>query len=392
MASLTDDEDLVVEILARLPVKSLMRFKCVSKPWCVLISQSHFVKKHRSFADRGITKTSSRLIFFTQSPTFVELDDLESPRDGPVAPSKLGLPVITLDPEVIAIKLVGSCDGLICLELNHNVIIIWNPCTRESNLFPQPRVDCCSRFYGFGYDSTIHDHKVILAGYPLVECEHELPKFSSKPIIQVFALKSASWEVYEVECEIIKGLVGRGHASNGALHWLEFESSVFRGGSKIVAFDLHEETFEVIPLPFGRIAADFRGIWSGFHGFMTFQNRLCVYSGAYDPYPVRIHMLKEYGDKKSWTEVMKIDSNYVSGLSARLVYLRPLCFMENGEILMDKVEDGPQLALYNPVGETFRNVLDGHMHLNFDSIICSETLVSPATGIGEENDAALPST
>ena len=37
-------DDIVVDILSRLPVKSLYRFKCLCKFWCNLMSDSHLVK------------------------------------------------------------------------------------------------------------------------------------------------------------------------------------------------------------------------------------------------------------------------------------------------------------------------------------------------------------
>ena len=44
--SYTIPNDLVEEILSRLPVKSLMRFKCISKAWHTLISSHQFAKSH----------------------------------------------------------------------------------------------------------------------------------------------------------------------------------------------------------------------------------------------------------------------------------------------------------------------------------------------------------
>ena len=38
--------ELIVDILSRLPVKTLCRFKCVLKPWRSLISDPDFVKTH----------------------------------------------------------------------------------------------------------------------------------------------------------------------------------------------------------------------------------------------------------------------------------------------------------------------------------------------------------
>ncbi|KAK4737218.1 hypothetical protein R3W88_000915 [Solanum pinnatisectum] len=39
-------EDLVVDILLRLPLKTLARFKCVCKHWCAFIKSMNFIEKH----------------------------------------------------------------------------------------------------------------------------------------------------------------------------------------------------------------------------------------------------------------------------------------------------------------------------------------------------------
>ncbi|KAI3951233.1 hypothetical protein MKW92_050425, partial [Papaver armeniacum] len=44
----TFDEMVLCDILSRLPVKSLMRFKCVSKSWCSLIKDPYFIDLHFS--------------------------------------------------------------------------------------------------------------------------------------------------------------------------------------------------------------------------------------------------------------------------------------------------------------------------------------------------------
>ncbi|KAG5574051.1 hypothetical protein H5410_063817 [Solanum commersonii] len=42
------EEDIITEILSRLPVKSLFRFKCVIRSWMTLISKPYFVMKHHN--------------------------------------------------------------------------------------------------------------------------------------------------------------------------------------------------------------------------------------------------------------------------------------------------------------------------------------------------------
>ncbi|KAK4727087.1 hypothetical protein R3W88_032004 [Solanum pinnatisectum] len=43
-------EDLIREILLKLPVKALLRFKCVCKNWYTLIKNPCFIREHLNFS------------------------------------------------------------------------------------------------------------------------------------------------------------------------------------------------------------------------------------------------------------------------------------------------------------------------------------------------------
>ncbi|KAF3637817.1 hypothetical protein FXO38_23544 [Capsicum annuum] len=55
------NEEIVVDILSRLPVRSLLRFKCVSKIWMALISEPYFTMKHLKLAKNN--QNSPKILF-----------------------------------------------------------------------------------------------------------------------------------------------------------------------------------------------------------------------------------------------------------------------------------------------------------------------------------------
>lgn len=86
-----------------------------------------------------------------------------------------------LDVPVVLEIIVGSCNGLICLA-GCGGVFLWNPCTGEASKLPKQAFIAYwdHMFYGFGYDSSTEDYKVILGS-----------KSTTK--IDVFALKKGSW-------------------------------------------------------------------------------------------------------------------------------------------------------------------------------------------------------
>ncbi|XP_042988349.1 F-box/kelch-repeat protein At3g06240-like [Carya illinoinensis] len=202
-------EEVVVEILLRLPVKSLVRFRCVSKRWLSLISDPRLAKSQFKRAADHI----QRLLF----PTPFGLGSLEvdAPFGDGSALRELFVPFKQPD---LRLNLLGSCDGLVfASHYDHKDFYIWNPSTGEHRKLPDPGISPHpdnEYMYGFGYDSSIDDYKVIVIAFlPPRPCP---------------------------------GYVGA--LCGGAVHWL---GGVFRPGPNlaILAFDLAEEKFRQVPMP-----------------------------------------------------------------------------------------------------------------------------------------------
>ncbi|XP_004309903.1 PREDICTED: F-box protein At1g67130-like [Fragaria vesca subsp. vesca] len=89
------DCEIISEILARLPVKSVVRFRCASKWWSALISDPYFTKKLLSYSKEGITENTSRLLYSLDPPQSLDyeaLKDLKDHSDGSFANRVLDFP------------------------------------------------------------------------------------------------------------------------------------------------------------------------------------------------------------------------------------------------------------------------------------------------------------
>ncbi|XP_004307699.1 PREDICTED: F-box/kelch-repeat protein At3g06240-like [Fragaria vesca subsp. vesca] len=376
------DNDAIVSILSKLPVKSLIRFRCVCKSWCALISDPSFARMHLS----SMNTKSFKLLLGTSPLRSVDYEPLFKYIGGHVERTReLDYPVMI---PTSSSKFFGSFNGLICLALDYDNIILWNPCTGDSKLLPKPATffhnNNESSFYGFGYDSTTKDYKVVGGS-------------SNHNTVEVFALKTGSWKIHRDINRHVR-LNGQGCLLNEALHWVHVDLRSNGSDSiivlQIVSFDLVEETLQVMmpfphPFPVNQYYIHNRLNFSA--GIGTMANCLTLYMiSRHDG--VSIWMMKEYGVKESWIEVIRIP---LEVLPTKVLSWRPLCISENGEVLIKCCKNS--LALYDPKKKTFMSSFETHVEYWFESttyisdhisdqreaITYLETLVSPQTG----NDA-----
>ncbi|XP_021736520.1 F-box protein At3g07870-like [Chenopodium quinoa] len=160
-------DDVIVEmILPRLPVKPLIRFKCVSKFWLTTLSSNKFAKTHLNISSLSNTKSliykeincyrrhNGRFLSFDECNNMKEFVNLEDRYNGP-----------RYGPTPRATRIVGSCNGVLCLfDSDLFEFVLWNPVTNhyhlagglELNYVPNDDVTSV----GFGYISSIDDYKI----------------------------------------------------------------------------------------------------------------------------------------------------------------------------------------------------------------------------------------
>ncbi|GLT95749.1 hypothetical protein SLE2022_134130 [Rubroshorea leprosula] len=235
--------ELVTDILLRLPVRSLLRFRCLSTSLCTEIDSPYFIKNH---LNRSIQMgTRQKLTVFNED--FMDTTDFYTADidDDLKAASLLNNPLKS--PHHCTL-ICGSCNGLILLGMilkpflgvflgaNLNMdLAIWNPFTRRYKKLPLCPVQTLPWYkqflsFGLGYDSALDDYKVIMISH-VEESNHD--SFQ----VWVFSLKSNSWrrsrDVLPGEENCTRLVVG--YFANGGLHW--------NSKNDILGFDLANEVF-----------------------------------------------------------------------------------------------------------------------------------------------------
>ena len=191
--------ELITDILCRLPVKSLMKFKCVCKPWNSLISDRKFARKHFRMS--------------TMNPNLILTSKNYSPPEvsHPVYPLRSIFANVTTDAKQIKFPLnspsnfhhsiggiIGSCDGILCFaakdsENRYIQFVLWNPATRKYNILPSLGTSKNrATVYGFGYDRFADNYKVVAVfGY---RCDSS-PDYITQ--LKVHTLGTNSWRLID---------------------------------------------------------------------------------------------------------------------------------------------------------------------------------------------------
>ncbi|KAG5573027.1 hypothetical protein H5410_062793 [Solanum commersonii] len=169
-------EEIIVDILIRLSVPSLFRFKCASKFWKSLISDQYFKAKHYNYAKNNIKILITGLIPEADISYYYSSLSSSQPLQNLCSPS-------THKPCDYIILCCCNCLALLwCPRGDH---LPWNPSTNES--IQLPNHETTSLFgstYELGYDSISDNYKILR-----IEHMGNGPGRPSK----ILALKSDSW-------------------------------------------------------------------------------------------------------------------------------------------------------------------------------------------------------
>ncbi|GJX41480.1 F-box domain containing protein [Tanacetum coccineum] len=352
--------DILIDILLRLPTKSLGQLKSVCKNWSSFISSASFVKLHHHRAIYDTNTNHSRVyIRSTHSDHSVNFESpscYEGADDDDEAQAIVSLNNPT-EKEMVGEKSLGACYGLVYFVCYGDCILLWNPTTQETRLIPDPPMSLSdgTRFYGLGYDFLIDGYKMVRASRSV----------SGKSISsEVFNLKTGSWRTVHISHIEMNKPDEIGIYSSGAVHWLVRDHDDPNKRDTILSFDLKDENFRETCLP---NVGEFEK--TGFEDLGDLKGCLYALYGG-DNGDAYVWVMKEYGDENSWSMMIKL--NWV-GIPCDY-FMTPICFTLEGEVVIDL--DLFHIIKFNLSDKTYKRFkkcsTDWH-----DWLVYTETLVSP---------------
>lgn len=260
-------EDLLVEVLQRLPVRSLLRFQCVSRSWQSLITDSSFRLHSKSAGSYSIF--CHRLCGDPDDPDDqfyrLKFERSETDDDDDVI-DHLRIQLHKFD----VYKALGSSNGLIGYAdfvnygSDHFLVCLWNPSInryKKVSLLPPSGGHCPSQFrhrlhkMGFGFCGIngFNDYRLVHVYF-----HHNLPASCAHSSycsghVNVYSLASDSWKSLPSTSINVPSHLAT-YSKSGHSHWwgtYAFVRGVYYwlvchdcdDSYSLVAFDLVNETF-----------------------------------------------------------------------------------------------------------------------------------------------------
>ncbi|XBI96456.1 hypothetical protein VPH35_032735 [Triticum aestivum] len=234
-------DDALVEILVRLPSKSVLRCRAVCKRWRRITTDGSFLAAHAAHAasctremiilpehhyDPGSLAVETIRLFLERRPRPIRFLCNRTHRDW--------------------CRVLYSLDGLLVLEPQHSRFIICNPMTRQSASLPPLAPHPCFTTFACGFylhgssneyrllchclqgEAREHSYYILSTGSTLPRRLGPAPTPAGPP---------TGWVEYEVPV-----------AHRGILHWFSLHSEATRTG-KMLAFHTVSETFRLMSRP-----------------------------------------------------------------------------------------------------------------------------------------------
>ncbi|CAI9090664.1 OLC1v1025481C1 [Oldenlandia corymbosa var. corymbosa] len=295
-------EDIVLEILPRLPIRSLLRCKCVCKLWKSLVS--NFVLARHAGKEGAIV---GYLPMSYGPPIQEKLIHFYS-INADLSAVKLPKPSGELPSDFYSFDVFGTCNGLVLFQ-SYGVIYLWNPSIGSCRAMKQLEVlanegqnaSICSGHKGASglcFDKSSNDYKAVL-----LTSRTQLVASLRKGNIQTdgfpYRLTVPFFGHYDPRVLL-----------NGHLHWTM--TRIRSGKSKIIYFDEEMDRFKKLPMPEKQEPSE--GRLPRYSQLTVLFGCLCLFEGPkchFDDFDNDVFIMEEYDVKDSWTKLFTIGGTLV---------------------------------------------------------------------------------
>ncbi|XP_010495152.1 PREDICTED: F-box/kelch-repeat protein At3g04660-like [Camelina sativa] len=264
-------EDLIIEILLKLPTKSIPKLVVVSKLLSSIIRGKHFIDLYQK---QSLSRPRFLFSFDRECTRFFQIKPSQSLEAA--SPSSYTSTVssfsLNLDARLypLSYNVYPPVCGLICFQ-DLDKVVVSNPSTGQFLVLPKVRTKRKGISIFLGYDPVNDEYKVLWmtvlqTSRKVVSEEH-----------QVFTLgggaqkekKEATWRM--IKCKVPHYPVTKGLCSNGLVYYGAWSNSKGKR-SLIVCFDVRLEEFTRVKLPDGLEIVRFGSVLMNYHSKVALAN------------------------------------------------------------------------------------------------------------------------
>ncbi|KAL7125612.1 hypothetical protein ABFS83_14G128500 [Erythranthe nasuta] len=306
-------QEVMIKIMTKLPPKSIVRFRCVSKSWNSIITSPFFI----SIDTQQATLSESQII------VRLHLDDKEFSDE-----KSIEIEYTFRDYTRFDCRIVGSCNGVLCLsdDLFRQAysVVLWNPTIKRRLTLPMPEENMASHVMFvlcFVFDVLNNDYKVVRISYIQENYEYLVP-----PAVEVYAVKTGSWRTFngEVRKNCVVEYFWSQVVINGSVHWVSYRNmgKHDKVENTIMLFNLSQEVFDEMELPNllkNELPINLNAV------FLEGSLAVVQYDERVGSKSCGIWVMKKYGDVESWSKQYHVD---LEGLGLILG------FRANGDVLL----------------------------------------------------------
>ncbi|KAK6929015.1 F-box domain [Dillenia turbinata] len=239
MASLS--KDILFEILLRLPIKTIVRMKCVNRSWRTLIQDPLFVESHLERTKQ--VKSPSILVASSKNSKDESL--LIYPWENPCQSIEV---FPHLRPHNGKLDIIGTCDGIVLVRDTINIweqevaMFLWNPSINDLFRIPTPK-NRPLRILGFGQkkENVRSEYKVV----SITKKDYETVD------VEIYNLQKNTWitkrDVFPTNVILTYTDKKRLVLANGSSHCVVWHRP--SGSLVVLSFNWADEVFQITEFP-----------------------------------------------------------------------------------------------------------------------------------------------